>query len=866
MNKLLVQLGRHLSSTIKCSPVALKCRRMACCAGGVFISLLTLGGSQVQATTTYYSTGSTDVNTLTHWNTARDGTGTSPADFDSGDAFAIQNGHSMTTTAAWTVSGTGNQVLIESGGTLAATYIAATAFFQVENGGTYVHNAASGSANGAAGDIPGSTSRVFGVSSTVELQKWANGGTTPVALPAGVAWGNLKINVTSLGGDWQQSGGLTTVNGSLTIQATGTRSLVLGAYPGPGYTLTIAGDLNISGGTLDMLNSTSSMQNQINLGGNFTQTGGTFTRTSTGASPTGNFLFKGGSSSVTFSQAAGTFTATRINITVDTGKTVALNNNLNTGTVSARQFTVAGTLLCGTRIISGSAQFYLNSGGTLGIGDPNGIASGTTASGNIRTTSTTDPARTFSGAANYIYEGIAAQLTGNGLPVTVNGLTINNANGVTLSRNVTVGGTLAVTSGTLEVKGYTLAADKLAGTGTINNSGAASTLTIGGNGGNSSFGGAINGALSLTQHGAGSVTLTASSGYSGNTTISQGRLALSGSGSINSSPTISVASNAVFDVSGLTSDYHLTSSHTMMGFGIVNGPVTINTGATLTVGGASGTPAGPLTVNSALSLAGTTVLRINQGGSPASDLVEVSGGVGNTLAYGGTLTLATVGSTPALGETYTLFNATTYAGAFTSLVLQGWSDTTRRVNLADLAVNGSISITANNAPTSGDLNLVAEKNIASSFALAKYAADPDGDFVAVAFTTPSHGAVSLSGGTVTYTPATDYSGSDSFTYRLTDPSGAQSAIATVDVTVNGSSGNGASILSVAYDAGTATIKFAGVPGAAYSLQETTTLDGAWTTVGDSITVPTTGTPGVAEFIRTDAPSSAFYRTVYVSGP
>jgi autotransporter-associated beta strand protein len=825
-----------------------------------------LSGSEVRAATTYYSTGSADVNTLTHWNTARDGTGSSPADFASGDAFAIQNGHSMTTTAAWTVSGTGNQVQIESGGTLIATYIAATTAFQVESGGTYVHAAASDSANGAASDLPGSTSRGFGVSSTVEIQKWANDGATPVALPSGVAWGNLKINVFSLGGDWQQSGGLTTVNGSLTIAATGTKSFVLGTYPGPGYTLTIVGDLNISGGTLDMLNSSSSIANQINLGGNFNQTGGTFTRTSTGANPTGAFLFKGGSSSVTFSQAAGTFAATRINITVDTGKTVTLNDNLNTGSVSARQFTVGGTLLCGTRIVSGSAQFFLNAGGTLGIGDPSGIASGTTVSGNIQTTSTTTPARTFSSAANYIYNGIAAQLTGNGLPMTVADLTINNANGVSLSRNVTAGGILTVTSGTLDVKGSTLAADKLAGTGTINNSGAASSLTAGGNGGSSSFGGAINGALSLAQNGAGTLTITASNGYSGNTTISQGTLALIGIGLINSSPTISVASNAVFDVSGLTSDYHLTSGHTLMGFGTVNGPVTIDSGATLTVSGASGTPAGPLTVNSTLSLAGSTTLRINKGGSTTSDLVQVGGGVGNTLAYGGTLTLATVGLAPADGETYTLFNATSYGGAFAGLVLQGWADTTRRVNLANLAVNGSISITANQAPASVGLSLVTEINTAASFPLDKYADDPDGDFVTVTFSAPSHGTVSLSGGTVTYTPTTSYTGGDSFTYRLTDPSGAQSSVATVDVTVKDPSGNGASMLSVAYDAGTATIKFAGIPGAAYDLEETTTLDGTWTTVGNSITVPTTGTPGVAEFIRTDAPSSAFYRTVYVTGP
>jgi hypothetical protein len=86
------------------------------------------------------------------------------------------------------------------------------------------------------------------------------------------------------------------------------------------------------------------------------------------------------------------------------------------------------------------------------------------------------------------------------------------------------------------------------------------------------------------------------------------------------------------------------------------------------------------------------------------------------------------------------------------------------------------------------------------------------------------------------------------------------------VTVNDTGGQGASILSVAYDAGTSTINFAGIPGAAYDVQETTVLGGTWATVGNSITVPITGTPGVATFVRAGAPSSAFYRTVYVGGP
>jgi len=49
---------------------------------------------------------------------------------------------------------------------------------------------------------------------------------------------------------------------------------------------------------------------------------------------------------------------------------------------------------------------------------------------------------------------------------------------------------------------------------------------------------------------------------------------------------------------------------------------------------------------------------------------------------------------------------------------------------------------------------------------------------------PSHGTVSLKpGGSFTYTPAADYSGVDSFTYRASDGT-ATSDPATVSITVN----------------------------------------------------------------------------------
>ena len=63
--------------------------------------------------------------------------------------------------------------------------------------------------------------------------------------------------------------------------------------------------------------------------------------------------------------------------------------------------------------------------------------------------------------------------------------------------------------------------------------------------------------------------------------------------------------------------------------------------------------------------------------------------------------------------------------------------------------------------------------------------DVDGDaLTAVLATGPAHGTLSFaSGGGFTYTPTSGYSGSDAFTYRAQDPSGAQSDAATVGITV-----------------------------------------------------------------------------------
>jgi hypothetical protein len=401
--------------------------------------------------TTYYSQTSGDPTVLANWNTNRVGGGSSPANFSSGDTFVVQNSHTMTTGGAWTVSGTASRIEIESGGTLAANNLVVVPNFQVDNGGTYVHNAASGSSNGAATDVPGSTSRTFGASSNVEFQAWANGGTSPTSLP-NVTWGNLKINIAALAGSINQNGVLS-VAGNLTIAATGGPSREFRLSGNTSYTIAILGDLNISGGILNLTNgSNSGLTYTLNLGGSFNETGGSFIDGNT--SSITSFNFSGGASSATFTQSAGTFTNTNVNFTVASAKTLGLSSSFPVPT--SRSLTINGTLNCGAQIISGAGTFTLSPGSTLGIGSADGIVSSLadTTHGNIRTTT----ARNFDVAANYTYNGSAAQAAGSGLPATVNNLTISNtAAAVSLGSSETVNGVLTVnSSATLDFNSNTI--------------------------------------------------------------------------------------------------------------------------------------------------------------------------------------------------------------------------------------------------------------------------------------------------------------------------------------------------------------------------------------------------------------------------
>jgi len=202
----------------------------------------------------------------------------------------------------------------------------------------------------------------------------------------------------------------------------------------------------------------------------------------------------------------------------------------------------------------------------------------------------------------------------------------------------------------------------------------------------------------LTKLGNGTLTLSNTETYTGNTTVSAGTLSLGVTGTL-ASPTITTtAGTAIFDVSLVTGGYHLLTGKTAQGIGTVKGPMTVDSGATLTVAGATGTTTGTLNTTGNVTLNGTTVLRISKtGGIPASD--GITGFA--SLTYGGTLSVSDITSDAtalAPGDTFTLFpkGSGAYAGTFATLSLPGlpasyiW-------DTGNLTANGTITVAT--APT-----------------------------------------------------------------------------------------------------------------------------------------------------------------------
>jgi autotransporter-associated beta strand protein len=159
--------------------------------------------------------------------------------------------------------------------------------------------------------------------------------------------------------------------------------------------------------------------------------------------------------------------------------------------------------------------------------------------------------------------------------------------------------------------------------------------------------GALSGTGNLVKTGSGTLTLSGTNTYAGTTTVSGGILAVT---------------NTARSATG-TNTVTVASGGTLGGNGIVSGAVTVNSGGAL----APGNPLGMLTVSNNLTLAtGSTMIIQVQHLPLTNDAVKVTG----TLAEGGTLNITNIGTSAlAAGDSFLLFNAAGYSGAFATVIL-----------------------------------------------------------------------------------------------------------------------------------------------------------------------------------------------------
>ncbi|MGO9480145.1 MAG: hypothetical protein ACLP7I_19730 [Limisphaerales bacterium] len=170
----------------------------------------------------------------------------------------------------------------------------------------------------------------------------------------------------------------------------------------------------------------------------------------------------------------------------------------------------------------------------------------------------------------------------------------------------------------------------------------------------------------------------------GNLTLWQGSVILTGTNNCTGTTTIS---NGTLEVNGSISSPITVAGGTLTGTGILTGPVSVNTAGVISPG-----PAGP----GYAELFVSNMLALQSGGSVSVDVNAATGASGEIagmtqLTYGGALVLNNQAGSFSATNTFKLFNASTYAGAFTS-ISPASPGTGLDWNTSTLATDGTLRI------------------------------------------------------------------------------------------------------------------------------------------------------------------------------
>lgn len=274
-----------------------------------FLGLLAVDVANGQ--TTYYSGATGSPTNLGNWWTNTNATGGNPANFTTaGDVFTIQNTHTLTTAAAWTVTGT---VIIQSGGvlTLNGAGSAGIGTLTINSGGT-INRSSTGTITTAlanftnagtvnisgSGIITGITNNAGGIvnhsgSSTITTFNNATS-TSTLNISTTPTVPTITLTVTAAGNTVNYTGaGAQTVISSnysnLGLSGSGNKTF--------GAALTISGNLSITGAVADLGTGFTHTANTLTLGG-AAQVNGSYGSTASAATNKNNTYFLTGTTGI----------------------------------------------------------------------------------------------------------------------------------------------------------------------------------------------------------------------------------------------------------------------------------------------------------------------------------------------------------------------------------------------------------------------------------------------------------------------------------------------------------------------------------------------------------------------------------------
>ncbi len=181
--------------------------------------------------------------------------------------------------------------------------------------------------------------------------------------------------------------------------------------------------------------------------------------------------------------------------------------------------------------------------------------------------------------------------------------TLKVGNGSAIPNGAAYGNVSIASGATLDLNGFSAGVNGLTGSGTVDDTGTAATLTVGLNNDSTTFSGTIQGATALTKQGTNAITLTGNSSHTGVTTVAQGVLVLSPVSGFSGSSALAVSNGATLGVSVTNGSGLYTSGNMSLNGGVA---LSIDYGNASTTGSAV-----PITTSGTLDLNGVSQIAIN---------------------------------------------------------------------------------------------------------------------------------------------------------------------------------------------------------------------------------------------------------------